>query len=91
MQKGISLKSVASEFSVSEADLNESILKYTGFGFKDFFDNMRIGRAINLLHYEELNITEIAYESGFETPRTFNRTFLRIMGCNPSQYRKGFR
>lgn len=88
VQSEISLKSIASEFSVSETELNESILKYTGCGFKDFLDNMRIGRAINLLHYEGLNITEIAYESGFETPRTFNRTFLKLVGCSPSQYRK---
>ncbi len=87
IQNEISLKMLSAEFSVNETKLNEMILKYTGLGFKDFTDSMRIGIAIGLLRRKEFNITEVAYESGFETTRTFNRIFLKFMGCTPSEYK----
>lgn len=91
IQNEISLKLLSAEFSVNETELNEMILKYTGLGFKDFIDSMRIGIAIGLLKRKEFNITEVAYESGFETTRTFNRIFLKLVGCTPSEYKRKYR
>ena len=87
----ISAKSVASEFAVSETKLNEMLTDYLGMGFREFIDSLRIKRATELLSKKDLNITEISYESGFETLRTFNRVFLRLTGCTPSQYRKNLK
>jgi len=91
IQNEISLKMISTEFSVNETELNEMILKYTGLGFKDFIDRMRIGIAIGLLKRKEFNITEVAYESGFETTRTFNRIFLKLVGCTPSEYKRKYK
>ena len=84
----LTAKSVAEDFAISESALNEMLVNYIGFGFKEFLDVLRIETAVGLLHKKENNISQIAYESGFDTLRTFNRVFLRVTGCTPSQYRK---
>lgn len=84
----ITAKTVADEFAVTEPQLNEMFSAYIGLGFKDFINHMRINNAMELLRDKKFNITEIAYQSGFETLRTFNRIFLRVAGCTPSEYRK---
>ncbi len=33
-------------------------------------------------------ITQIARSSGFSTIARFNSTFLKLVGCTPSEYRK---
>lgn len=33
------------------------------------------------------SITEVALQSGFSSLSTFNRTFKRLKGCTPSEYR----
>ena len=48
---------------------------------------MRVQAACDQLHTREKTITEIAYDTGFDTPRTFNRCFLAVKGMTPRQYR----
>lgn len=88
IRSDLTAKSVASEFAVSETRLSEMISQYTGLSFRELLSGMRINQAMALLRKSSLNITEIAYESGFETLRTFNRTFLKTVGTTPSEYRK---
>lgn len=84
----ITAKAVAGDFAITETQLNEMLSSYIGLSFKDFLNHIRINNAMELLRSKEFNITEIAYKSGFETLRTFNRIFLRVAGCTPSEYRK---
>ena len=38
----------------------------------------------------EASVTEISEMVGFNTLRTFNRAFMKHMGCAPSEYRKRY-
>ena len=38
----------------------------------------------------ELSISQIALQSGFSSVSTFNRTFKKLKGCTPTQYRGMF-
>ncbi len=90
VKENITAKSVAGEFAISEGQLAEMLSNYIGLSFKDFLANMRVNNAMELLRTKNLSITEVAYESGFDTIRTFNRAFLKITGTTPSEYRKKF-
>lgn len=56
--------------------------------FKSYLLKLRIGYACRLLSGPHLNVSQIAYESGFENLSNFNRHFKSIKGCTPTVYRK---
>ena len=62
--------------------------KYTGRKISRFINEFRVEDAARKLRETDINIIDIAYSVGFESLRTFNRTFLTIMGNTPVNYRK---
>ena len=58
--------------------------------FNDYVNSLRINEACRLLANVEASVTEISELVGFNTLRTFNRAFMKHMGCAPSEYRKRF-
>ncbi len=56
--------------------------------FKEYLLNIRIGYACKLLTEGGHNISEVAYDSGFENLSNFNRQFKKIKGITPSQYQE---
>jgi len=48
---------------------------------------VRIERAKLLLHNKNLRVSEIAYEVGFQSLTHFNRTFRKLVGSSPTEYR----
>lgn len=62
-----------------------------GLGFNDYVNSLRVSEACRYLLNSDHPITEIGYLVGFNTPRTFNRAFMRQMGVSPSEYRNSRR
>lgn len=57
--------------------------------FVNFLIDIRIGNACKLLAKKnDLSITEISYQSGFNNLANFNRKFKTLKGITPSDYRK---
>ena len=81
-------ESVANAYNLTKKEIDKEIFKISGLKLKEFIYNVKLNYALQLLHGDRYNITEIAYESGFSTVRTFNRVFLRLMGCTPKEYRE---
>lgn len=48
----------------------------------------RVHHAAHLMANCNLNVTQIAFESGFEDSSHFSRAFKKIMGTSPTDYRK---
>ncbi len=48
----------------------------------------KIQHAANLLSSSSLNVSQIAYESGFEDLSHFSRAFKKELGSSPSEYKK---
>ncbi len=59
-----------------------------GLRFNDYINSLRISEACRYLLNSDYSITEIGSMVGFNTPRTFNRAFVRQMGLSPTDYRK---
>ncbi len=56
--------------------------------FLDFLNGCRTQAAVSLLEETDKRITEIAFESGFQSVRAFNACFKRCMGVNPTDYKR---
>lgn len=54
---------------------------------KKYLERMKLLKATELLKDESLRISEIAYDCGYETLSTFNRSFKSKYKLSPSEYR----
>ncbi len=61
--------------------------KATGAGFSDYVNYLRIYNAEKLLLSTDKNISEIAYQCGFNSIQYFNRQFKMLKGCSPREFR----
>ena len=61
--------------------------KSTGLKFTDYVARVRLEDAKQKLLNPNLRISEIAYEVGFYSLTQFHRSFQRIFGQSPSEYR----
>ncbi len=59
-----------------------------GLRFNDYINSLRVSEACRYLLNSAHSVTEIASLVGFNTPRTFNRAFIRQKGESPTDYRK---
>ena len=78
---------LASVSGVSEAHFARSFKQAFGTPPHRYLLTRRIERAKALLRDTELPITEIAFQTGWESLGTFGRTFRDITGENPSAVR----
>jgi AraC-like DNA-binding protein len=54
---------------------------------KKYIARKKIEKASGLLKIEGTRISDVAYDVGFETVSTFNRSFKSVTGTSPSEYR----
>lgn len=85
----ITLQWLAQKLGVSKCYLSRELNLFLKMGFREYINCLRIDYAKNMLKQTNLSITEIALESGFDNPRTFNRAFQAVTGTTPRLFRKG--
>ena len=59
-----------------------------GIGFVDHIRYLRCQYAANLIKRTDKSLTEISYECGFGSTRSFNRAFIATFGLTPTEYRQ---
>jgi AraC-like DNA-binding protein len=64
--------------------------KYTKKTFTQYVNEVRVGYACKLLMETELNISEVCYQSGYNSLSRFNKCFKKITRNTPLHYRKQF-
>jgi AraC-like DNA-binding protein len=64
--------------------------KYTRKTFTQYVNEVRIGYACKLLIETDLNVSEIGYQSGYNSLSRFNKCFKLHRGKTPLGYRKNF-
>ena len=67
---------------------NSIFKKAFGYTLRDCLQEERIFHAQSKLITSDKSITEIAYESGFNSISRFNAAFLKINNCTPREFRK---
>lgn len=86
--EAISVTEVAKALNLSESYVSHIFSDKLLISFRGYINSMRVHEAMKLIDEGKLSNTEIAYETGFGTIRTFNRAFSAHTGCTPSEYKK---
>lgn len=85
-QQKLSLSEIAALCSLSDAAFCRYFKKETGITFFEFLNQYRISQAKRLLMMNK-NVSEVCFETGFESLSYFNRRFKKATGLNPSNFK----
>jgi len=84
----LSLADVAKAAGASVFHFCKVFHKSTGLKFTDYVARVRLEDARNRLLNPNLRVSEIAYDVGFQSLTHFNRTFKRVFGQSPTEFRE---
>ena len=89
--EGIYLENVAEAVEISPKYLSRVFKERTGVNLSEYISLVRITRAKELLLSTSKSVGEIGELVGFENRTTFFRTFKKLEGVSPNEYRKNTR
>ncbi len=86
------LSSVTVDKAAKQAELSKTgfcnfFKSQTGYTFSHYINMLRISKACELLSISPKNVSEIAYEIGYENLAYFNRKFKEIKELTPKEFR----
>lgn len=87
-QEKLDLSALASVTGYDYCYISRYFQKMFRMSFTDYLNSYRLEHALVLLTETDKAVTEIAYESGFQSIRNFNHVFRNSVGMTPAQYRK---
>lgn len=83
----ISIKEAGEQIGMSESGFCNFFKTQMGVTFSQYINKLRISKACELLATTEKNVSEIAYQIGYENLAYFNRRFKETKGMTPKSYR----
>ena len=86
-KKPLTLDGLAKELHLSKYYISHVFTQRLNLSFPEFINGLRVESACRRLDKGQ-PVTEVAFEAGFNSIRSFNRNFERVMGVAPSQYKK---
>lgn len=87
----ITLQEISSLARLSPTYFSALFKQVVGLSLWSYINSKRIDKAARLITSEnfEGNMLEVAIECGFNNTANFNKTFKKITGMTPSEYKKG--
>lgn len=82
----LSVEELSKELGMSRVHLYKKLLSITGKSPIEFIRTIRLKRAAQLLRESQQNVSEIAYQVGFNNPKYFSKYFKEEFGVLPSAY-----
>lgn len=87
-KEGITLAELAREFGVSRRTLSEYVNTQKGINFNLWINTLRVKESKRLLRMSpDLKLGYASDICGFGTQSAFSKTFRKIEGCTPQEYR----
>lgn len=87
-EEKIYLEDIAETVAMSIPSFCRYFKKMTGKTFTNFVMRFRIVHACKLLAEDQMSITEISFSCGFNNFSHFTKSFKKIAGKSPSEYKK---
>jgi AraC-like DNA-binding protein/ligand-binding sensor protein len=84
----ITLTTISDHLNVSTFYFCKQFKKHVGTNFTDYLTRLRIEHTKRLLRDPKQQISEIAFAVGFRSLPHFNRSFKRIAGQTPTEFRE---
>ncbi|EDX82414.1 transcriptional regulator, AraC family protein [Synechococcus sp. PCC 7335] len=89
-RENIKVADVASYVGMSDAHFSREFKKTVGQSPYQFIMVFRVERAQELLSRVDKPIAEVAAECGFYDQPHFTKTFQKLLGCSPTEFRKQY-
>ncbi len=89
-QEKITLAVIAEQVNMAQEYFSRFFSKTMKKSFFEFLNEYKINRACKLLIETDKQISEICYESGFESIPFFYRQFKKFKNCQPKNYRQNY-
>ena len=83
----ISLQTAAETLGYNYQYVSRTFNSMVGYNFKTVLNQYRFEYALQLLRESDKSITEVAFESGFQSLRTFNRVSYEMFNTSPRKCR----
>ncbi len=87
----VDLKRLADLVSMAEGSLCRFFKMNVGLTIFEYLNKIKTDFACKLLMYQDLSMTEVCFDSGFNNVSHFNKQFKKITGVPPTEYRKRFK
>jgi signal transduction histidine kinase/ligand-binding sensor domain-containing protein/DNA-binding response OmpR family regulator len=86
-----SVEQLAEDYGVSRIYLNRKIKALTGETTNEFMRNIKLKHAAELLKQNKLNISEVAWDVGYNDIRTFRKRFKEKFEMSPSEFARQYK
>lgn len=73
--------------AMSRSQIHRKLKALTDLSATTFIRNYRLYRAADLIKQDAGNVTEIAYQVGFNSQTYFSSSFQELFGCSPTEYK----
>lgn len=83
-KEDITVQSIAEKFYMNRTRVSKIFSKYSGITLNYYINTLRISEAVHLIENGS-GITEAAFESGFQSIRTFNDVYKKLMKTSPRE------
>ncbi len=87
MDINMSVTAVAQHVKVSMQYLSTNFKKRYRIGLSEYITLVRIEHAKDLLNNTNIPIADVSQQVGYVNPRSFFRSFMKIVGTSPKEYR----
>lgn len=84
----IDIRTLAVLSAFSPFHFHRTMRAYLGEPIGAFIVRTRVETAAKLLRYTDIPISDIAYRVGYATPSSLTKSFCKLFGISPSEYRQ---
>ena len=80
------VEELTKDVGISRAQLHRKMKEITGISAGEFIRNLRLEQAARLICEGKINITQVAYNVGFNNQTHFSTIFKKHFGMSPTEY-----
>lgn len=84
------VKEFVDQMGISRSLLHKKLTSLANQSAAEFINHQRMKTARKLLQQNELNVSEVAYQVGYNDPKYFSRLFSKSFGQSPKEYANSF-
>ena len=88
VSNAIDILQIASNLNMSYSYFRKEFKKRTGTSPNQYFQDLKMKSAKQLLFSTNLSVKEICFQLGYSSPEYFTNQFKKIVGKTPVEYRE---
>lgn len=88
IEKNLTISEISRSTLIPKSSLYKMFHTHLGCTISEYINSKRVKKATELLINSEMSVAEISEKLGFSTQQYFSKTFKKIKGVSPAQFRK---